>query len=120
VPAGEDLWRLLLVITLNKIRKKGTYYATAKRQGALAFGTQDFERYLDSKEAGESAFQFLQLVVREAMESLPPLHLAIMELRLQGYEVAEIAAKTERSKRTVERVLQEFRKKLDGILRQDS
>src|SRR3954464_2443879 len=26
VPAGEELWKLFLIIALNKIRSKGTYY----------------------------------------------------------------------------------------------
>src|SRR5262245_29821850 len=31
LPPGTDLWRLLLVITLNKIRRAGNYHRAAKR-----------------------------------------------------------------------------------------
>ena len=31
VPAGEDLWKLLLVIALNKIRAEGVFHQAAKR-----------------------------------------------------------------------------------------
>src|SRR5271167_4544767 len=31
VPAGEELWKLLLVIALHKIRDQGRYHNTAKR-----------------------------------------------------------------------------------------
>src|SRR3954466_1386611 len=31
VPAGEDLWKLLLVIALNKIRTEGDFHQAAKR-----------------------------------------------------------------------------------------
>ena len=31
VPAGEDLWKLLLVIALNKIRGESVYHQAAKR-----------------------------------------------------------------------------------------
>ena len=31
VPPGEDLWKLLLVIALNKIRARGTFHRAAKR-----------------------------------------------------------------------------------------
>ena len=41
-------------------------------------------------------------------------------LEIEGYEVAEIAVKTERSKRTVERVLQEFRQKMRAILSEEA
>jgi DNA-binding NarL/FixJ family response regulator len=40
----------------------------------------------------------------------------MVELLIQGHEVAEIAAKVGRSKRTVERNLQAVRKKLNGLL----
>src|SRR5579884_2141861 len=31
VPVGEELWKLFLVIALNKIRAKGNYHRAAKR-----------------------------------------------------------------------------------------
>src|SRR5436189_5093408 len=31
VPAGDDLWKLLLVIALNKIRAEGVFHQAAKR-----------------------------------------------------------------------------------------
>src|SRR5262245_57537841 len=31
IPPGEDLWKLLLVIALNKIRARGTFHRAAKR-----------------------------------------------------------------------------------------
>src|SRR5437762_486755 len=31
VPAGEELWKLFLVIALNKIRAKGVFHRAAKR-----------------------------------------------------------------------------------------
>src|SRR5262245_33702797 len=43
VPAGEDLWKLLLVITLNKIRNKVAFHSAAKRDVSLTSGGQDFE-----------------------------------------------------------------------------
>ena len=31
VPAGQDLWKLLLTIALNKVRSQGVYHRAAKR-----------------------------------------------------------------------------------------
>ena len=39
-----------------------------------------------------------------------------VRLRIDGHEVADIAAHTGRSKRSVERVLQQFRDQLQGLL----
>ena len=38
----------------------------------------------------------------------------MIELRIEGHEVAEIAEAVRRSKRSVERVLQDFRRRLDA------
>ena len=43
----------------------------------------------------------------------------MVELRIQGHEVAEIARQTGRSKRSVERALQEVRSKLRTLLQQE-
>ena len=54
----------------------------------------------------------LQLTINEVLERLPASHRKIVELRVEGHEVAEIAAQTGRAKRSVERILQEFRDRL--------
>ena len=46
---------------------------------------------------------------------MPTPHRQIIELRIESYEVAEIAEKVGRSKRTVERLLQECRKQLGSL-----
>src|SRR5437868_1914055 len=66
----------------------------------------------------DSASSCLQVVVQEALERLSPQHRRVVELRIEGHEVNEIARKTERSKRTVERVLQEARQQLRDLLPQ--
>jgi DNA-directed RNA polymerase specialized sigma24 family protein len=43
----------------------------------------------------------------------------VVELRMEGYEVAEIAQQTGRSKRTVERILQESRNQLKVLLAEE-
>ncbi len=58
----------------------------------------------------------LTLAVEEALGRLPDAYREAVALRMDGYEVAEIAAKTGRSKRTVERTLQEARTRLRSLL----
>ena len=55
-------------------------------------------------------------MVNNALERLPERHRELVTLRLYGYEVGEIAEISGRSRRTVERVLQEARAKLDDLL----
>jgi cation diffusion facilitator family transporter len=52
------------------------------------------------------------LVIDEVLEPLPRFYRSIIEMRDEGYQIAEIAEGTRRSKRAVERVLQDFGRKL--------
>jgi RNA polymerase sigma-70 factor (ECF subfamily) len=115
VPAGEELWRLFLVIALNKIRAQGAYHRAAKRDVRLTRGSEFFRQAAEAH-ADDASLGYLQVVVDDALEQLPPAHRQIVELRVEGYEVSEIAQLTGRSKRTVERILQETRRQLGGLL----
>ena len=118
VPAGEELWKLLLVIALHKIRDQGAYHRAAKRDVRRTTGGEGLDQTLAAP-ASQAEWAFLEAVVHEALEKLPALHRQVVELRLEGYEVAEIAQKVERSKRTIERVLQEARGELSALLGQE-
>lgn len=117
VPVGEELWRLFLVIALHKVRSKSAYNRAAKRDIRKTVSGVDDDAVLDRAwEDDGAAFAFLQLVIEESLQRLTPAQKQMVELRVEGYEVAEIAAKSGRSKRTVERTIQEARKRLGDIL----
>jgi hypothetical protein len=59
----------------------------------------------------------LALTVKEHVDSLPKPQQEILQLRAEGYEPREIAAKTARSTRTVEWCLEEVRKRLKDMLK---
>lgn len=113
VPAGEELWKLFLVIGLNKIRAVAAHHKAARRDVRATAATGEFDKAVDSLAAADDvALHALQLTIDELLAPLPPLHRKIVELRVAGHEVAEIARKTGRAKRSVERILQEFRQTL--------
>jgi RNA polymerase sigma-70 factor (ECF subfamily) len=117
VPAGEDLWGLLLFMALNKIRAKANFHQAAKRDVRLTAEVDFFDpAHEDHVEHDDGNFVFLQLVVREALDRLPAPARKIVELRIEGHEVADIARQTGRSKRTVERILRESRNHLSTFL----
>jgi RNA polymerase sigma-70 factor, ECF subfamily len=119
VPAGEELWRLLVVITLNKIRSTGEFHRARKRDvRATSAGDALLTLVPRERDQGEQAFTELRLLVAELLDRLPEAQQQIVRLRLEGYEVAETAEQSGRSKRTVERVLQDFRRALQGLLGQ--
>ena len=115
-----DLWRLLVVITLNKVRGQAVHHQADKR--AL-----DRERPLES---GTEAWHGLPMAaltrqptpldaaaladeLEHLMRDLEPKQRQVFELRLQGYTMEEIADECGRSVRTVKRVLSLIRDALE-------
>jgi RNA polymerase sigma-70 factor, ECF subfamily len=113
VPEGEELWKLFLVIALNKIRRTGAWHHAAKRDTRSTAGGEALEQNAGHD---ESSLQVLNLVIDETLASMPETARDIIKLRIAGHEVSEIASQLGRAKRSVERVLQEFRAKLGTIL----
>jgi len=117
VPVGDELWKLFLVIALNKIRAKGAFYRAAKRDVRMTADGALLEKCPEVAQDDNSAeLSHLQLTIEEAMQSLPDEHREIVSLRIEGYRVDEIADRTKRSKRTVERILQDVRKRLSNFV----
>ena len=110
-PPGEELWGLLLVITLNKVRTEEAFHRAARRDVRQEASADP--AILGSAEADSA---FLQTSVDDILSRLPPAQRQVAELRISGHEVAEIAAQCGRSKRTVERLLQETRAALGALV----
>jgi RNA polymerase sigma factor (sigma-70 family) len=117
LPAGEELWKLFLIIALHKIRAKGAYHRAAKRDIRLTSGSESLKQLADqAAEQDGVAYAILEMTIQEALEQLPRRHQEMLTLRIQGFDVAAIAQRTGYSKRTVERVLQECRQRLADLL----
>ena len=111
--SGDDLWRLFLVMALNKIRSNANFHQAQKRdirKTSLAHddasATESFNR------DDEVAYAVLKMTVDELLEKLDSGHAEIIRLRIHGHSLAEISKTTGRSLRTTERVLQKFRESL--------
>ena len=117
IPDGEELWKLFLVIALNKIRGLGQYHRAAKRD---VDQTKDFakvEPFIASHTSGdEHAYNVLRMTIDDIMKNLTASQREIVMLRIEGSHINEIAEKTGRAKRSIERVLQQFRESLSEQL----
>lgn len=118
VPEGDDLWKLFLVIALNKIRATGAYFHAAKRDTRSTVSGQSFEHLLAARpnQGDHVALSLLEMVIEEVLEKLPESQRQVIVLRMEGHEIDEIAATTGRAKRSVERILQGFRQSLSRDL----
>jgi RNA polymerase sigma-70 factor, ECF subfamily len=117
VPDGEEIWKLLLVIALNKIRDAATYHRAAKRDVRRTSSGEANELAIQTT-AGkdEASLAVLRMVVEEALKDLPESHRRMIELRIDGHEVLEISRDVGRSKRSVERALQDFRRRMGELI----
>ena len=115
-PAGAGLWRLLVVIALNKLRARCAYHRAACRDARQTRGGDTLAELQDVLGDPADDTAHFDLVVREALERLPLPHRDVVALRLEGHAVADVARQLGRSERTVEPLLQECRGHFEYLL----
>jgi RNA polymerase sigma factor (sigma-70 family) len=112
---GADLWKLLVSITLHKLHHQVRRNTAGKR--AVGREQSMMESDLTSEIAaqllaqGPSPIEAVTLTdeVEQLMRQLAPLDRRVLEMRLQGYNLEEIAQQTRRSERTVSRTLERIK-----------
>ena len=105
-----DLWRLLAQITLNKLYRAAEWNSAARRTPDRECGNM---ADLANQAVDAAASPELAVVVADQLEhlmsQLTEATCRVLELRLQGHDVDEIAALVGRSPRTVRRQLETIR-----------
>lgn len=117
VPHGDELWKLLLVISLNKIRALANYHRAAKRDVSSTVPLEEYDQSTSGRDGSQAmALHVLEMIVEDSIQYLPMAQQEMIRLRIEGHEVSDIAETTKRSKRSVERVLQQFRARLGRLI----
>ncbi len=120
VPDGEQLWKLFLVIALNKIRDTASHHRAKKRDvGRTQSIDQRGHAVRQADGTDTEAVAILRMTIDELLEAMPQSQREIVVLRIEGHEVTEIAKRTQRSLRSVERLLQKFRRDLHELIHQE-
>jgi RNA polymerase sigma-70 factor (ECF subfamily) len=112
---GGDLWRLLVAMTLHKLNDHVKYHNRRKRAVDRDRDTDEDLLSIGAQLARDpSPFEALALAdeVEQLMGQLEPAHRSMVELRLQGHTIEEIAARTQFSERTVRYVLERVKRQL--------
>lgn len=110
VPAGKEIWGLFLVIALNKVRAAAVRNSAQKRDTARTEALSATHEQVAAPRDDHAAI--LRDVIAEIVSTLSETQQQIITMRIEGFSADEIAKAAERSKRTVERVLQQFRARL--------
>jgi RNA polymerase sigma-70 factor (ECF subfamily) len=120
VGSWDGLWGVLTLITLRKCADRAAFYRAAKRdvkreQVDAAEVAPAVDLALDREPAAHEAVALAETV--EALFRLAddPDERAILELSLQGYTAAEIAGKLDRAERSVRRLRERVRKRLERM-----
>ncbi len=109
LPEGEDLWALLVVAALNKIRSYARSASAAKRDRSRRIDDAAMAETIPDRGAPDPA---LLAATRDILNGMGSLERELIELRLAGHTIDDIALKLDRSKRTIERTLQTCRDRL--------
>jgi RNA polymerase sigma-70 factor (ECF subfamily) len=115
VPRGGELWGLVFVLAVNKVRDQVAFHRAARRN--VHRTTPDGASTVEALGRDDRTATLLRLTVEEYLAGLPEADRAVVALRMTGHTVAEIADQTGRARRTVERVLQQARDQLTDVLR---
>lgn len=117
-PAGkEELWGLLALITLRKCRQHQRYFGAARRQVRRERSEQRDDvtpmANVAGREPPPDEHMLLSETVQKLFADLDGQHQAILMLGLDGYETSAIAQHVGCTERTVQRVLQRARYRLE-------
>jgi RNA polymerase sigma-70 factor (ECF subfamily) len=111
----DSLWSLLSVITVRKCGRWRRYFRAERRN--LQAEVSSWELFADEPTPEEAAI--LTETLEQVMRGLEDGEREMVMLSLQGYTVAEISDQVDRTRRTVQRVLQRVRQRLERLQAQD-
>src|SRR5262249_53668871 len=109
---GGDLWHLLVAITLHKLRDQVKHHTSDKRNVQAENRTEGPADALASERGPVEAMALVE-ELEGLMRTLSPPQRRMVELRLQGQSVPQIATATQFTQRTVRRILERVRQHLE-------
>ncbi len=112
-----DLWRLLTVMALNKLRHKAEFHTAGKRgmaaEQSMHASSSDGQQRSNWELLAHEPLPDAAVAVLEELAlltaDLDPVQAEMVTLRMEGYQLEEIAEMVQRSERTVRRVLEKIR-----------
>jgi len=110
VESGRDLWQLLVTITLHKVHDQLDRFSAGKWaiERELNFGSEDslfgLQAHMLARDPSPVEALALTEAVEHVMRGLHPVQRRMLEMRLQGYNLEEIAGETQRNECTVRRL----------------
>lgn len=120
-----NLWSLLTVLTLHKCLDRVDYHRAERRdvqrEAAAQPGAAGSERWWQTvaREPTPEEAAVLAETVQQLLRDLEADERPVLEMSLQGYTTAEISARLELAERSVRRLRERARKRLERMQRED-
>ncbi|MGE3805371.1 MAG: RNA polymerase sigma factor [Gemmataceae bacterium] len=116
--SSDDLWHLLVAISLHKVRRQSRRHKASKRSleretPASTDSLHGLDAELLAREPSPDEAASLAELLEQLMGSFPAEQRRMLEMRLQGYQHEEIAAELGCCRQTVMRVLRRARTQLE-------
>lgn len=115
----DGLWRLLVAITLTKVREKTRYHMRAKRamqnETPMGGSEEDGPPLPAVGPSPEEAAEFSDLL-EATLSGLDDEERQVVQLKLQDLTHDEVAERMGCSERTVRRILKKVQSRLEGVL----
>ena len=117
IDSSDQLWRLLVIITVRKARAQGRYHTAAVRDISAEHpaAIEDIIADLETHEPGPEDVVVLMDQIKALLKGLPALYCQVLELRLQGHSATDIAPRLGISRRTVYRTLELLGQRLERM-----
>lgn len=118
IDSSAQLWQLLVRITIRKARAQGRRHTAARRDVRVeqSGGDEDWLAAAADREPGPEEAVILLDQIQSLLLGLPDLHCRVLELRLSGYAVAEIADQLHVARQTVYRAMNLLQQRLQASL----
>lgn len=115
-PQGGTLWQLMAVIAVNKVRRNARRRLCESRDARRNAYVENLDQAIV---ADGQSFTAMESAMAETFECLQPAEREAVVLRVKGYSIEEIATQLNKSRRTIERLLQHARTTLTQELCQE-
>jgi RNA polymerase sigma-70 factor (ECF subfamily) len=120
----DNLWYLLTVMTLRKCATQAEFLHAARRDARrevpISPADQDGSwRQIVDREPGPQEAVLLTETVEKTLRDFDAEDQAVIVMTLQGYDVREISSQLKRADRSVRRLRERARKRLEEMLAED-
>lgn len=115
IQRSGDLWALLVRMTLHKLYRTAAHHQAGKRSIGLETDVDDAWQELSAEEPTPEEAVAVADLLESLLNQLPAKHRRVLELRLQGERIADIASEVAVTERTVRRAMQDIRARLGRL-----